>query len=1636
MKKIILSLIIILGVFQIDAQTYCSSIADSTNYVDITSVKSTSGIININNSTALNNLLGSQDMANTTTSKVGRYSDFTNTKVSVPTIGRNGSLYLNIKRSKSAANAYSRFAVYVDWNQDGDFVDTNEKFILTNTASYLSDSTDIIVQAPSNATYGKTRMRIVARMESTMANYSSCGNLPSNEGETEDYNIIVAQCTGDYYGWNYNHTIIQRNNSTTTSPCNGYLVIDSAIPNKSYIVEYYIGSTTYSKVITALSNGTLKIEGLCNDSLTNITILDECQLTQVNGSSNLNTCVSKNISVSKQFSGTIGNPLTIIANISPFDSFATYQWKKDGVILPNNTTSYIYKSATTYSDTGIYCVQVTFSNGCVKDTCVRVSVNPCTNIIASLNNYFDGTYNSMLALNITSNIIDSVTYQWSKDGTNISGATNSFYIDSNVTNTDIGLYCVHVTYPNGCVKDTCVFISVINPCAGKYINLSLIKHVFPVFDSLKSNIPANDSALSYSWKKNGISIPGANGPKVAAIYNGTYCLTVNYKNGCIKDTCWVIDSSIYDPCSGRTLNISKNFNGVYGSSLYINSTISPYDSLATYQWKKKGVVISGATYSYYLDSNITASDTGLYCLTVTFSNGCVKDACTNVQFSNCTTKYHQTDHVMCAGQSYMFNNQNLTTAGLYFDTLKTSNGCDSIVSLSLSVNNLYLTDSTSSTLKYLFSHITGNVSSYQWKKNGINITGATAPNLTFNKNDTGQYCVVVNFLSGCSLEKCITISNGPNSISCSNYKYYTVSINGNSVHFSPLNVPSPYTTTYNWTFSNGATSTLKNPTLTFANGSYVGYMVYCIKDSMNNTICCDTFSKSFVVNNTSPIPCNVNANFVWNTTSSNGIQFIDSTTPQTGQMYTYLWSFGDGTTSTLKNPYKTYAVNGTKTVCLLVRRWLNNNNMYCEDTTCKTINITNANTCNNLSVYFSSNQNATTVYFTNQTQANGLTVTNYLWTFGDGTTSTASNPTKSYNNTGSYVVTLTVTAYDSSSQTSCTKYYSKYIYFNSNPCYYYKAYSSYTKNYLTVNFNNYSGNPTNSTQTYFWNFGNGTTSTLKNPSITYTNPGIYRVVQKVTTQFNGYSCTDSIVKIIQVNSSNPCKDTGFVNTVGNNNCGTYNSPICGCDGITYQNYCYGNMNGVKQYTQGPCPNDTNYIKLCGYIYHDENSNCTKDSTEKGIAYRRVKINTTPARYAYTNSLGYYSIYVPRGNYTITQMMDTFYNPKYYQKCPTGSIAVNAVSGTQVYCNNNFYDTTVYQCRDLKTSIHRIANITPGFTSMKRISYTNFSSTSVSNVVLKYKYSSVLSIKAGTSTPYTMLNNIITWNLGTLASYATGNKYANFNTPTTGVSIGSLHYDTAWIEPADTNDCNLTNNIAIYTDTCTSSWDPNDKAVSPNGNILPEEKELEFLVRFQNTGNAPAHNVVIKDPIDASIDVSSIAMLDASHECTMHLRDDNMLQFEFANIMLPDSGTDYDKSQGYVSFKARLRDNLSLGTKINNTAYIYFDFNEAVITNTTINTIYKKSTSAVYPVLNQEAEIKLYPNPVQNSQTTLEILTKTPKKVSYNIIDISGRIIETSTQTQATSDFKKTLMLDAYGSGVYFIEIYLDGMSSKLIKVVK
>ncbi len=217
--------------------------------------------------------------------------------------------------------------------------------------------------------------------------------------------------------------------------------------------------------------------------------------------------------------------------------------------------------------------------------------------------------------------------------------------------------------------------------------------------------------------------------------------------------------------------------------------------------------------------------------------------------------------------------------------------------------------------------------------------------------------------------------------------------------------------------------------------------------------------------------------------------------------------------------------------------------------------------------------------------------------------------------------------------------------------------------------------------------------------------------------------------------------------------------------------------------------------------------------------------------------------------------------------------------------------------------------------------------------------------------------------------------------------------------------------ANYDEIIRCSYDPNDKTVFPQyleeGYIL-DNQDLEYLIRFQNTGNDTAFLVVIKDTLDIALNMNSFELINASHPVSIVRSSElNSLEFRFNDIILTDTLTNEEQSHGFVKYRISAVDSLIVGSSITNTAHIYFDQNDPIITNTTSNEVYDcaylgsdiETSSNVFYTAWPDVEIDLNEDFIQSAEWK-----------------IGDSIVSTN-----TTSFNPTF----YGAGNQYVTIHLE-----------
>jgi hypothetical protein len=193
----------------------------------------------------------------------------------------------------------------------------------------------------------------------------------------------------------------------------------------------------------------------------------------------------------------------------------------------------------------------------------------------------------------------------------------------------------------------------------------------------------------------------------------------------------------------------------------------------------------------------------------------------------------------------------------------------------------------------------------------------------------------------------------------------------------------------------------------------------------------------------------------------------------------------------------------------------------------------------------------------------------------------------------------------------------------------------------------------------------------------------------------------------------------------------------------------------------------------------------------------------------------------------------------------------------------------------------------------------------------------------------------------------------------------------------------------------------------------------------------AQNIVVIDSLDKHLDISTLRPGYSNYNYTTTADDSGNVKFTFSNINLPDSLAQPQASTCILMYSVNQKPNLPVGTQIKSPAYVYFDFNRPVTTNTTLNTI--RIATGIADVKQSPFNFILYPNPA-NSQVSLLINSReTEKLYTLKVYNLLGDVMKSETVRLVEGKNVVTTDVSAFDSGMYFVEL-TDGQNSVVGKL--
>jgi hypothetical protein len=553
-------------------------------------------------------------------------------------------------------------------------------------------------------------------------------------------------------------------------------------------------SSTYSS--SALANGDLITLQLTS----NAQCANPASVTSTGVTMTVNSAVTPSVSIASGSGTTIcsGQNVTFTATPTNGGTTPAYQWKKNGSAI-NGATSSTY-STTTLANGDVITVDLTSNAACASPTTtgsnsltmsVGAAVTPTVSIASNGGTSVCSGQNVTFTATPT-NGGTTPAYQWYKNGTSVGGATSATYSTTGLANGDV--ITVSMTSNANCaspasVNSNALTMSVVtngtpsvtiasnsgnNICSGQNVTLTAT--------------PVNGGASpAYQWKKNGSNINGATSAtySTTGLVSGdviTVQLTSN--SACVSTTQATSNAITFTVVTNVTpsVSISANTGNTICAGQNVTFTATPTNGgTPTYQWKKNGTDISGATGATYTTNALSNGD--VISVVMTSSLGCASPAGAT---SNTIT---------------------MSISGGVTPTVSISSGAGTSICAGQSVT--FTSAPTNG----------GTTPTYQWQVNGSNVNGATNPTFTTTTLNNGDVVDVVMTSSlGCVSTSTVTSNTLTLTVGAGGAALLSISSNqglgicqGTSVMFTATPVNGGATPSYQWQ-KNGVNVGSNSPT--------------------------------------------------------------------------------------------------------------------------------------------------------------------------------------------------------------------------------------------------------------------------------------------------------------------------------------------------------------------------------------------------------------------------------------------------------------------------------------------------------------------------------------------------------------------------------------------------------------------------------------------------------------------------------------------------------------------------------------------------------------------------------------------------------------------------------------------------------
>lgn len=438
-------------------------------------------------------------------------------------------------------------------------------------------------------------------------------------------------------------------------------------------------------------------------------------------------------------------------------------------------------------------------------------------------------------------------------------------------------------------------------------------------------------------------------------------------------------------------------------------------------------------------------------------------------------------------------------------------------------------------------------------------------------------------------------------------------------------------------------------------------------------------------------------------------------------------------------------------------------------------------------------------------------------------------------------------------------------------------------------------------------------------------------------------------------------------------------------------------------------------KVCGVVFHDQNENGLQDAAELGIPNRVLLLQ--PGNFnVITDANGQYELYLDDGSYTLSLLADSNWTELSPGSGNPYQLSINLASQSE-YCGNDFGNRALCPDPDLELQLGTTA-FRRGLTNELLVQVSNSGSyDATGQISLDIVMTDNLYLVGGgwdsTWTGSGQRNYTYSWN----GLPALSDTVLNLlDSVAVSAALGSVVNINASVSYSST-ECSTGNNTNGMTENVVGSLDPNDKLVMIKGvgqaRYASETERLLYKIRFQNLGTYAARIVEIIDTLSTDLDWESIEFESTSHPFGISM-ENGVITWRNPVIELPDSTSDPEGSQGYVSFSILPKQGLRPYTVIKNKASIQFDYNEALTTNETEMIVETRNIGVNGP------SVLLYPNPTAEQSEVLLISDEQQlsKIEAIQVCDLQGRIL----LREQVGSSRATINVSGLTSGIYLLKV--------------